>query len=196
MKRRNFIKHGALWVPTLLLSRKSSSQFGLQSPGFVSQLSNKVSSGGVETLWIQQTAVTDYNDMSRQFAQKFKVSSAKEISKIEIYFFCTGTRVVRLGLWSASNATGTQYGSWSGSETIPNTSAVGWVTFTFATNPSVSSDCYLIIDPVSGSGAFLSYKDTVDGTAYEDENYSSYDNQIGSVQEPLRDRVFKVYTLE
>jgi hypothetical protein len=41
MKRRNFIKQGALWVPTLLLSRKSAGQFGLQSPGFVGQLSKK-----------------------------------------------------------------------------------------------------------------------------------------------------------
>lgn len=44
MKRRNFIKHGALWVPTLLLPRKSFSQLGLQSPGFVGQLSKKASS--------------------------------------------------------------------------------------------------------------------------------------------------------
>lgn len=44
MNRRKFIKHGALWVPTLLLSRKSVGQFGLQSPGFVGQLSKKTDS--------------------------------------------------------------------------------------------------------------------------------------------------------
>ena len=193
MNRRKFLWTGAIWIP----AARALSQASLRSPAFVGRLNKPASGGGgVETLWIEQTAVTDYNDMNRQFAQKIKVPSAKTVSKVSIYFFQTGSRVVRIGLWSAADATGTQYGSWSGNQTIPNTSTEGWVEFTFGTNPSISSDCYVIIDPVSGSGAYISYKDTASGTAYEDNTYTSYDNQIGSVQEPNRDRVFRVYTLE
>lgn len=54
MKRRNFIKHGALWVPTLLLARKSAGQIGLQSPGFVGQLSKK-EIGAAQTWLLQET---------------------------------------------------------------------------------------------------------------------------------------------
>lgn len=196
MNRRSFIKRGSLYLPPLFaIGRARGQVLTLSDPASLSR-TRKQSSGGVETLWIEQTAVTDYNDMNRQFAQKIKVPGAKEVSKVSIYFFQTGSRVVRIGLWSASDATGTQYGSWSDNETIPNTSSAGWVEFTFGTNPAISADCYVIIDPVSGSGAYISYKDTASGTAYEDNTYTSYDNQIGSVQEPNRDRVFRIYTLE
>lgn len=133
MKRRNFIKSGALWVPTLLLARKSSGQLGLQSPGFVGQLSKK-ESGASQTWLLQETFEgTGYdNPQGVTFLESGTVSEDE-------------TGVVLDGSQSASITTTTATGSIS---TYPALSAVDAIYsyFLFRTTalPTTIMSIYLV----------------------------------------------------
>lgn len=183
MKRRNFIKHGALWVPTLLLARKSSGQIGLQSPGFVGQLSKKA--GG--TTYTEQMSWTsgapsdsrNYDNTYRRWSWQWKPISDWSLTKVSINLKKVGSPTGNIQAFIYESATPTADGGTpnlrlaTGStvdvSTISADAAGSYADFTFASPASMVTDRFacVVLWYVYGSATdYITHRQ--DNSGYDD----------------------------
>lgn len=201
MNRRKFLWTGAIFVP----ASKSIAQAGLRAPSFVGGLNKSQSAPLTCQSFAESTHDNDYYTTSSDNAQKVRVQAEIEVCQIDLKLFWQAgtTGEVKVQCWSAANRTGTQYGSDSNSIVITSGSyfPAAWGTFTFATNPTPSTDFWICLVKVTAQdvGWRVSYNHTAGSSYYPyidaaaDEAYCAY---AFGANRTTSDFCFKAYTMQ
>jgi hypothetical protein len=155
MNRRNFIKKGAIWCPAIVGLKAYPQALTLADPA---KIISYPSAGCAS--WINQPLRNDYLEVTSAggtyVCQKLKITSSTTICKAIIALrknSVLGSLI--LSVRSDPNNGGTQYGSDSNDASPTDDSAWTWVTYTFATDPVVSGDCWLTLRLGATSGNTL-----------------------------------------
>ncbi len=205
MNRRSFIRRGALYLPPLFaIGRARGQALTLADPAMVGRTRSQ-SAPLTCQLFAQSLEDNDYFGTGTDIAQKIKVTSAIEVCQIDLKLLWQAgtTGEVKIQCWSNANKSGTQYGSDSNSIVVTSGSyfPAAYGAFTFATNPTPSSDFWICLvevaaqdvgwrmsyNHVAGSG----YYPYIDATA--DEAYCAYGYGANQTR---TDMCFKVYTMQ
>lgn len=202
MNRRSFLKSGALWVPPLFaIGRARGAVLTLADPAMVGRTRTTESAATCKLITAQsQETDNDYWGLSTIWSQLLKIGSSMEICQVDLKMYVpSGSASVYVQFRSSPDAGGSQTGTDSQTVTITNTSAE-WKVFTWASNPTISSNTYLTIrtsgDPsrirsdthASAGSTHYPYTDATD-----DANYCAYD---ATIQRGIIDLCFRIYAMQ
>jgi hypothetical protein len=141
----------------------------------VGTINQAAAGGGACAVWSGQTQETqdDYaNIVTYESSQKLKITSSGTICKTATMWRHAGENFdIRLGYWTGPGKTGSQIGGYS--DTVTVTGNV-WITNSWSSSkPTLTADCYLYPERVSGAAA-CEWRYNSDGTSYQDANYCAY----------------------
>lgn len=196
MKRRDFIKQGALWVPSLFAIGKARGQaFTFRDPAFVRKSSP---ASAACTLWKSQTVNNDYwgGSVDRYQSQKIKNDSGSAITICQVdFWFLNGASAndVYVKARTGYDNTGSDIGSASATVNVAS-SYNDWITFTWASgNPSISAGTDFFIGyyaSQSFTARVASDTSAPNGQYYEDTTYSFFSSATNYTES---DMIFRIY---